>query len=149
MGAVCCSTAMADDGKELMFENSPPITPSQRAMNNFAHQKQNMKRSSSMISEKLLAAVQERTDKEKQGVKIQEDHFGEDEESKTIEKPQSFSSLPKNEQPIKKFDELSLDEMRQRLVQSSSLLWKPLLVLHPEARKVTPKIKLEALIADW
>ena len=70
MGAVCCSTSMADDGKEMMFEDSPPITPSQKAMNNFAHQKQNMKRSSSMISEKLLAAVQERTDKEKQGVKI-------------------------------------------------------------------------------
>ena len=56
--------------------------------------------------------------------------------------------MPKKE-PIKKFDELTLDEMRQRLVQSSTILWKPTIVLYPEARKVTPKIKFDALIADW
>ena len=56
--------------------------------------------------------------------------------------------MPKKE-PIRKFDELTLDEMRQRLVQSSTLLWKPTMILYPETKKVTPKIKFEALIADW
>ena len=68
MGAVCCSTTMADDGKEMLFEDSPPITPSQKAMEKAT--KKNMKRSASTISDKLMAAAHERTEKDRQGVKI-------------------------------------------------------------------------------
>ena len=68
MGAVCCSTTLADDNKEMLFEDSPPITPSQKAMEKVT--KQNLKRSASTISDKLMAAVQEKNEKDRQGVKI-------------------------------------------------------------------------------
>ena len=66
MGATCCAQAPGtDDAKEMKFDESPPITPSQKTMarkkseSQLSKTKMNQDRSASNISNKLIESVME------------------------------------------------------------------------------------------
>ena len=92
MGATCCAQQSAnDEAKEMKFDESPPVTPSQKALarkkseSQLSKGKLNQDRSTSNLSSKLIDQVIEA--EKKQAVNFQENHVVLSEENKTIEKP--------------------------------------------------------------